>query len=82
MDWRSEIMDLCLSLSVPSDCPAYDGDGILELELSRKLLDCTFFILVALSDVITLITLDALGADKIPNSGCVLVKFLLLPSID
>lgn len=75
-------MDLCLSLSVPSDCPAYDRDGILELELSRKLLDCTFFILVVLSDIITLITLDALGADKIPNSGCVLVKFLLLPSID
>lgn len=73
-------MDLCLSLSVPSDCPAYDRDGILEL--SRKLLDCTFFILVVLSDIITLITLDALGADKIPNSGCVLVKFLLLPSID
>lgn len=82
VDWRSEIMDLGLSLPVPSDSPDNGGGVTLELGLSGRLLGCTFFILVALSDVITLITLDALGADEIPNSSCVLVKFLLLPSID
>ena len=82
VDWRSEIVDLGLSLSMPSDSPDNGGDDTLELGLSGRLLGCTFFILVALGDVIQLITLDALRADKIPNSSCVLVKFLLLPSVD
>lgn len=47
-----------------------------------RLLGCTFSILVALCDVIPLVTLDALGADKITNSSCVMVKFLFFSIMD
>lgn len=42
----------------------------------------TFYVFVVLRDVISLVTLNALGADKIANSIRVPVNLLFLPSID
>ena len=71
------------------DCPSWQrgslgswGRCLQDLDSAGAWLGHTFCILVVFRDVIPLITLDALGANKITNSTGVLVKFLLLPSKD
>lgn len=54
----------------------------IDLDSGRGWLSHTFYVFVVLCDVISLIALNALGADKIANSIRFPVNFLLLPSID
>ena len=80
-------MDLGSGSPAAEDCPSWQrgslgswGRCLQDLDSAGAWLGHTFFILVVFRDVIPLITLDALGANKIANSIGVLVKFLLLPS--